>query len=93
MRDLFCDCGGVLTPYHPLRDSIHASLAAIGKPREAKTKRLQKKHEKTWREQHQNVLRGCLILGALGPPKFRCTVCEKIVGFYEAMGKDLLQRL
>ena len=88
---LKCSCGGDLAKYEPLREKIEAARIAAGKPRHAKTFRLQKKFHKAWVEKHRVCLMGTMILGALGPPKLRCLKCGRPTGFYQAMAHNMFK--
>ena len=89
--ELLCSCGGPLVKYEPVRQRIQESIAAVGKQRYASTKRLQKKHHKQWVEKHHQTLMMGLIVGAIGPPQFRCKSCRRIIGFYETVARNIFR--
>lgn len=84
------DCGQPLVSHNPARDAIQTRLRAVGSPRFSKKKRLRKKFKKQWAVKNRSTALLAFILPLSGPGGFRCTACDRVFGFYQIMGRALL---
>jgi hypothetical protein len=93
---LKCRCGGELEAQRrvlpvALQERLERELR--GTPPRHRKSRIRKKLYKRWvAEKEQLVLfarRTMLMVGAMGPPSYQCTVCGMREGFYGAMGRNM----
>jgi hypothetical protein len=81
VTEMKCSCGGAL-------QTVHRIVVPPDPPRPTHRKRrILKKLMKQW-DRHRHILQGVCI-GLSQHPSFRCVVCSKQQGFYQAMGRNL----
>lgn len=85
--ELTCTCGGIL--HERMAPPIPRLKPG---PRQSRNRRIRKKQIKKWARAHARLIMAMNIIRQTSRPMgYRCASCKRHVGFYEAIGRNVIK--